>query len=453
MIQHPVYENYFYNPEDTHIYSNFQSKYKQLKNTPDTLGYVEKGLTYNGKKITTNLHRFTWECYNKKLVPEGFHIHHINDKLINGFKINNIENLECLSASEHMKLTRKENQESSKKGGITKGVSGKAINPETKEEKTFTTISDLSRQLKCSHVMILRYLENGQIFKKKSQSLKGFTQIILNNHFEKIEDEIWKQYKKNKKINHELINMGDFTSGLCYISNMGRFYEGMKIKYGQVDKKEYMLFGNKRVHILVMEHFGSPKPSPLHTVHHINNNPSDNRLSNLRWATVSEQNKNTIKNSSKQFSVWNGYTGECLGRFECFTDMKNKIGCSDDDKVFKKPSIKREWFACEYDNMINFKRLEFVNSILNFKKLASFRNFKRDKSLHIRNVSQDERYYLYTVEPTKFTTLKKYTIRIKKDEENALIKIKEISDKNIAAQVVQCYWRSYIRFKEQNFMC
>ena len=450
MIQHPIYENYSYNPLDGLIYSISQKILRPLKNTPDKLGYVEKGLTYNKQKFTTNLHRFTWECYNKRLVPDGCHIHHINDAVISGFKINNIENLECLTSSEHMKLTRKENPEGNIKGGITRGVSGKAINPTTKEEKVFTSICDLAKQIGCSHVMILRYLQNGQTFKKKSKSLNGFTQIILDNKFDRIEGELWKEYKKNKDINHTLIHINDFKAGLCYISNMGRFYEGMKIKLGIADKDGRHLFGNKRVSILVLEYFGDPKPSDLHTSDHINNNRADNRICNLRWATVSEQNINTVKNNSKQFSVWNGYTGECLGRFRCYTDMKNKIGCSDDGKVFKNPSIKRDWFACEYDRMIQIKRIEFVKSILNFKKMASMRNFKMNSSLHIRNVSQDDRYYLFTVNPTNFTKIKKYVAgRIKKKEEFSLDKIKKISKIQISAQIIQCYWRSYIRFKDK----
>ena len=443
MIKHPIYENYSYNPIDGFIYSVSQKNLRKLKNTPDKLGYVEKGLTHNKQKFTTFLHIFTWECYNKKLAPKGYHIHHIDDKIINGFKINNIENLECLTASEHMKLTRKENPKGSIKGGITRGVSGKAINPDTNEEKIFTSISDLSKQLGCCNQTILNYLNKKT--KNKSPCLKGFTQIIFDNDFEKIEGEIWKQYKKNKLINHEIIN--DFKPGFCYISNMGRFYECRQIKLGILDQKDYYLLGNKRVHILVLEYFGPPKPSPLHTSDHISTIKTDNRLCNLRWSTVSEQNKNTVKNNSKQFSVWNGYTGECLGRFNCFTDMKKQIGCSDDDKVFKKPSIKRDWFACEYDTMINSKRIEFVKSILHFKKMTSIRNFKSDTSLHIRNVSQDNTYYVFSIFPTKFTNMKIYTKRSNKTEKNALDKIKTISEKNIAAQIIQCYWRSYIRFK------
>lgn len=50
----------------------------------------------------------------------------------------------------------------------------------------------------------------------------------------------------------------------------------------------------KNVHQLVMEYFGPPKPSSKHQIDHINRNPLDNRLENLRWVTPIENlyNKN-----------------------------------------------------------------------------------------------------------------------------------------------------------------
>jgi len=53
---------------------------------------------------------------------------------------------------------------------------------------------------------------------------------------------------------------------------------------------------NKAVHRLVMQYFGPPKPSPKHQVDHINRNPLDNRLENLRWVTSSENNSNKKNN-------------------------------------------------------------------------------------------------------------------------------------------------------------
>lgn len=56
-----------------------------------------------------------------------------------------------------------------------------------------------------------------------------------------------------------------------------------------VDGKTYL------VHRLVALAFLGPAPSSSHTVDHLNRDPDDNRSSNLRWATKSEQSKNQCK--------------------------------------------------------------------------------------------------------------------------------------------------------------
>ena len=63
------------------------------------------GIIYNlyGKYFQTSdggrkrLHRAVWEYYNGE-IPEGYHIHHIDHDRLN----NDIENLSCLTASEHL---------------------------------------------------------------------------------------------------------------------------------------------------------------------------------------------------------------------------------------------------------------------------------------------------------------------------------------------------------------
>ena len=73
-------------------------------------------------------------------------------------------------------------------------------------------------------------------------------------------------------------------------SNGGKPHRGRLTKAGRymahVGKKERL------VHRIVAETFIGPPPSESHTVDHIDRNPKNNAVKNLRWATRSEQNKN-----------------------------------------------------------------------------------------------------------------------------------------------------------------
>jgi len=90
------------------------------------------------------------------------------------------------------------------------------------------------------------------------------------------------------------------------VSNMGR------IRFVRDDTKHYpraikagycrVAHGGKHYHVheLVLEAFGFPKPSEAHTVDHLNQNKSDNRLSNLRWATWAQQRLNQTDRLGKR---------------------------------------------------------------------------------------------------------------------------------------------------------
>jgi len=90
-----------------------------------------------------------------------------------------------------------------------------------------------------------------------------------------------------------------------WVSSAGR----LKRKDGGVfcpipNKLGYCRFMGRPVHQLVALAFLGPPPSPSHTVDHINRNPSDNQVKNLRWATPSEQRRNTVRAPRTKSGRW-----------------------------------------------------------------------------------------------------------------------------------------------------
>jgi hypothetical protein len=78
------------------------------------------------------------------------------------------------------------------------------------------------------------------------------------------------------------------------VSNFGRIKcaRGVPFTPKNGNHAGYMRTRGRMVHELVALAFVGPRPSPKHTVDHINRNPSDNRDANLRWATKKEQSAN-----------------------------------------------------------------------------------------------------------------------------------------------------------------
>ena len=64
------------------------------------------------------VHRYIWEQLNGK-IPDGYHIHHKDENKLN----NSIDNLECISASEHAKLHHTGNKYNCGKKNSYKGGS------------------------------------------------------------------------------------------------------------------------------------------------------------------------------------------------------------------------------------------------------------------------------------------------------------------------------------------
>jgi len=64
--------------------------------------YDELRENKNGEIRRVLLHRYLWEKYHKKKIPEGYFVHHINHNT----KDNSYENLELMEAGEHTRHHR-----------------------------------------------------------------------------------------------------------------------------------------------------------------------------------------------------------------------------------------------------------------------------------------------------------------------------------------------------------
>ncbi|MAT09765.1 MAG: hypothetical protein CMM02_02045 [Rhodopirellula sp.] len=96
-----------------------------------------------------------------------------------------------------------------------------------------------------------------------------------------------------------------------------------------------------KFHIEVAKAFLGKPPDASMTVDHIDQNPKNNRLSNLRWATKSMQSTNKIRNRTSQClatTVW-VFDGQ-WENFESFSEASRVLG-KRHNKTFHNETIGR----------------------------------------------------------------------------------------------------------------
>ena len=415
---HPIYTNYSIDIE-TDLITNSNNKRSSCgsKEKRGTIGFM---VYYCGKTISISLHKFKWEAVYNEAIPKNCEVDHRNQNPSD----NSIENLQCLTRLDHGRKTAKDNPERGKKIGKTQGVSGTAYNPTTKVSVEFNSITEFAEKINSSTGNIHRFLNN-----RSNSSPMGFSKIIFNK-YEEIKGEVW---KKHPTLPFE-------------VSNMGRIKNRRRITNGTPDAKGYLHYSGNTVHKLVMETFGPDKTDPTHTVDHINGVKIDNRIDNLRWATKSEQCFNTSRSKCYSPRKINGYTGEIMDEYSSIKDVMKKEKVTH-ALVHTISSRKRDWFINLKPDDLNKNRLQFVSNVLNSSKCKS-KDINGFTGCEPDNGSSP--FWEYKFNSSKFSENKKNPMFLKrrqKQYDNSYDYIKKFAIENNAAQVIQCYFRSYINFR------
>lgn len=139
---------------------------------------------------------------------------------------------------------------------------------------------------------------------------------ILMRRIPKDITEEWKTLP-NTDGRYEVSNLGKVISSITKKSVISLASNGYQRAAFSNDGKTSMML----VHILIIENFGPPKPSSIHTVNHIDGNKLNNHINNLQWATASEQSihahsNNLIKYKTREIVQRDPDTKEIIAEFK-----------------------------------------------------------------------------------------------------------------------------------------
>lgn len=330
MLIHPVHTDFGWDVDKSRVVNRKTGRVHNDKNRKRQRWYKNAKI---GGKFTYE-HIFLYECFHQ-VDATGTEIDHIN----NDHEDDRVQNLQRLTKRDHKrKTTASKEGETAKKIARTQGRPGVARNPTTGKEVKFESINDLANKIGNSHSNVHRFLRD-----PTSSPPSGFAEIRFDTP-KSIDGEVWRTHP---------------TLSYLSISNHGRVCNRGRVTDGTTNVAGYKEYSGKRVHVLVAEAFLRPKPSAKHSVDHVDRDRTNNHISNLRWATNSEQVMN--QSNKRHYVQVNGFTGEVINRFTHKEGVSALGTCS---KVFTSVSGKREWFTFFDKETLRARRIDFVRKRL-----------------------------------------------------------------------------------------
>jgi len=265
------------------------------------------------------VHRFIYECFNGE-IEDKIQIDHINGNKLD----NSILNLQALNSKDHNKKTFENNKEARLKQAIKKQKKILLIEYDKNEkiisERIYNCANDLEEILGLARQRIALYTKNET----------RYNNYLLKYVEEKIDNEIWRTIQDDKRFEgYEFSNMGRIKKKRNDIISFGNLNN---MGYLSVNINEYRYM----MHYLICLAFNG-KPNGVYgneiTVDHIDQNRSNNKPDNLKWANRIEQATNT----SKVKKVIAKYldTKEIIGIYLSASDASRKfeVDCSGISKV------------------------------------------------------------------------------------------------------------------------
>lgn len=120
-------------------------------------------------------------------------------------------------------------------------------------------------------------------------------------------DEVWKPIENYEGF-YEVSNLGRIKTVEHRVVNPAVLGDGNTRRVPPMIRKPNIMKGYHcvslvrdgkykvfRIHRLVIEHFGSKAPSPIHQVNHIDGDKGNNRIDNLEWVTPKENTNHAIE--------------------------------------------------------------------------------------------------------------------------------------------------------------